>query len=214
MSYLQTENVRGFGLLQRDSEFSEFEDSEARYDNRPSAWVEPEGDWGKGDVVLVEIPTRAEINDNIVAFWTPDDPAKAGQTRTLKYKLGFGPKTMPDQPSGRAVQTMLGDGNRIGGGNVDGGYRIIVDFKGGKLDPLKAGASVVSKVTGGENVEVLEHFVEYITPSDAWRLSMLVRPAPGEVMDLRAFLGMEGEALTETWTYQLPADADIRAGSS
>lgn len=213
MSYLQTDNVRGFGLLQRDTDFASYEDSEARYDNRPSAWVETEGDWGKGSVVLVEIPTNAEINDNIVAFWKSDKPVKAGDTMTLKYKLGFGPASMPEESAGRAMQTFVGDGNRIGGGSVDGAYRVIVDFNGGKLKDLKPDASVVSKVTGDENTEVLEHFVEYLPTTGSWRLSMLVRPAKGQMMSLRAFLSMGDKPLTETWTYKLPADTDIRAAS-
>ncbi len=35
---------------------------------RPSAWVTPKGEWGKGSVELVEIPTNDETNDNIVAY--------------------------------------------------------------------------------------------------------------------------------------------------
>ena len=48
---------RGFGLIQRERRFSEYEDLNARFDRRPSVWVEPIGDWGRGHVVLVEIPT-------------------------------------------------------------------------------------------------------------------------------------------------------------
>ena len=40
-------------------------------------WVEPIGDWGEGVVELVEIPSDREVNDNIVAFWRPQDPLKA-----------------------------------------------------------------------------------------------------------------------------------------
>jgi glucans biosynthesis protein len=211
MSYLQTDNIRGFGLLQRDTEFADFEDMGARYELRPSAWVETEGDWGKGEVVLVEIPTRSETNDNIVAFWRPEAAVKAGQQLDYEYTVVFGGPTVPDQPSARAVQTFVGDGNRIGGGDAEGAYRIIIDFAGGLLDTLDPGASVVSKVTGGKNVEVIEHFVEYLEPNGRWRLSMLVRPAPSEVLSLRAFLSLDDKPLTETWTYELPADEDIRA---
>ncbi len=64
------ENPQGFGLLQRGREFSRFEDLDDRYDLRPSARITPKGDWGKGKVELVEIPTNDETNDNIVAYWT------------------------------------------------------------------------------------------------------------------------------------------------
>ncbi|MCX5926961.1 MAG: glucan biosynthesis protein, partial [Cyanobium sp. LacPavin_0920_WC12_MAG_63_22] len=71
VSNFSVENPRGFGLLQRGRDFSHYEDLDDRYDKRPSAWIEPKGDWGKGTVDLVEIPTADETNDNIVAFWNP-----------------------------------------------------------------------------------------------------------------------------------------------
>ena len=39
-SFAQTD-PRGFGLMQRDRNFSSYEDLEARYELRPSIWVEP-----------------------------------------------------------------------------------------------------------------------------------------------------------------------------
>ena len=65
-------NPRGFGLMQRKREFSDYADLEANYHKRPGLWVEPNGDWGKGTVTLVEIPADQEIYDNIVAYWRPD----------------------------------------------------------------------------------------------------------------------------------------------
>ena len=74
ISAFQDTNPKGFGLSQRRRDFAHFQDDEARYDKRPTAWVEPVGDWTDGSVVLVEIPTQYEFNDNIVAFWRPDQP--------------------------------------------------------------------------------------------------------------------------------------------
>ncbi len=76
--YFATNNVRGFGLIQRDDSFTQYMDKEARYDTRPSAWIEPVGDWGKGNVVLVQLPTPDETNDNIVAFWQPEQRIEPG----------------------------------------------------------------------------------------------------------------------------------------
>ncbi len=66
-----------FGLWQTPRDFEDFEDSEARYHDRPSAFVEALTDWGRGGVVLVEIPTGDEFMDNIVAFWRPEAPLAA-----------------------------------------------------------------------------------------------------------------------------------------
>ena len=49
---------RGFGLMQRARKFTDYQDLEAQYQKRPSLWIEPIGDWGKGVVELVEIPIR------------------------------------------------------------------------------------------------------------------------------------------------------------
>ena len=48
---------------------------------RPSLRVEPAGDWGEGSVRLIEIPSRLEADDNIVAFWVPAGMA-SGTSRT------------------------------------------------------------------------------------------------------------------------------------
>ncbi len=49
-------NPRGFGLLQRSRSFDAFYDDEGRWELRPTLWIEPIGEWGDGDVRLLEIP--------------------------------------------------------------------------------------------------------------------------------------------------------------
>ncbi len=41
-------NLKGFGLCQRARSFHSFEDLEARYEKRPTLWIEPKGTWGPG----------------------------------------------------------------------------------------------------------------------------------------------------------------------
>ena len=65
-------NPKGFGLMQRDRDFANYQDDGAFYNKRPGIWVEPKGNWGAGAVQLVEIPTEDETHDNIVAYWRPD----------------------------------------------------------------------------------------------------------------------------------------------
>ena len=55
----------------------------------PRVWVEPQGDWGEGSVMLVELPTNDEIHDNIVAFWNPAAAAAPGSSYDLHYKLSW-----------------------------------------------------------------------------------------------------------------------------
>ncbi len=209
MDYFHTENVRGFGLIQRDPNFSHYQDLGARYEQRPSAWVEPQGDWGKGHVVLVQLPTPDETNDNIVAFWRPSAPVKPNEAMTYSYRVQFGGPGIAKETMGKAMNTFIGDGDRIGGGDVPGSYRIIVDFAGGPMDKLSRRAAVVGSVTPLEGTELVEQFVEYNEPQKVWRLSILAKPAADRPLSLRAFLSEGERALTETWTYRLPPDNDI-----
>ncbi|RBW49746.1 glucan biosynthesis protein G [Marinobacter sp. F3R11] len=212
LSYHHVQRLGGFGLIQRDRQFHDFQDSEARYDRRPSMWVKPTGagedGWGEGEVVLVEIPSGAESNDNIVAFFKPDQAVKSGTSRNLEYSVIFGEPDITGQASGRAVRTFVGKGS--GSGDSGEALRLIVDFKGGELAGLRPDAAVVSQVSGGKGVEIIEHFVEYIEASDVWRLSILANPAPDQPLELRGFLSKENKPVTETWTYLLGPSTDIR----
>ncbi|PCM45635.1 glucan biosynthesis protein G [Marinobacter sp. ANT_B65] len=215
LSYHHVQRLDGFGLIQRDREFDDFQDGEARYDRRPSMWVKPSGavddGWDKGEVVLVEIPSSAESNDNIVAFFKPDQPATDGASRKLEYSVMFGEPDITGQPSARAVRTFVGKGN--GPDEQGEALRMVVDFKGGELAGLRPDAAVVSQVSGGEGVEVVEHFVEYIEARDVWRLSILAVPSPEQSLNLRGFLTKDDKQVTETWTYLLGPSTDLRGNS-
>lgn len=209
MDYFSTQDVQGFGLLQRDTQFAEYHDLGARYDLRPSTWVTPEGKWGPGRIVLVQLPTREETNDNIVAFWSPQSPATPGVPYHIGYTLSFGGPEVVDTGMGRVINTFVGDGSIIGGGHRPGAYRVVVDFTGGGLDSLKPDAAVEGVVTGLDGTEILEYYVEHNPPLRGWRLSLLAMPKDGRSLTLRGFLRTGDRTLTETWNYRLPPDNDI-----
>ena len=209
MDFFSTQKIQGFGLLQRDGKFSNYEDLGARYDIRPSAWVEAQGEWEQGKVVLVQLPTSDETNDNMVAFWTPKAPVTPDTPLALAYHVSFGQSDIPQNPMGTVVNTFIGDGNRIGGGKTPNAYRIIVDFTGGPLSKLSSNSPINGQVTALEGGEILEHFVEYHEPIKGWRLSILAKPLPQKPLHLRAFLNNEATTLTETWTYRLPVNNTI-----
>ena len=106
-SFVDT-NPRGFGLLQRERAFAQYQDSSARLEARPSLWVEPQGDWGDGEVRLVEIPTQSETNDNIVAFWVSRWPAKQGSRLEYSYRLSALTDEAALSPLARIVATRSG----------------------------------------------------------------------------------------------------------
>ena len=98
---ISTRRPKGFGLIQRDRVFDHYLDG-VGYDRRPSTWVEPLGDWGKGMVQLVEIPTDDEIHDNIAAYWLTDRPTTRGRRVQLSLPpaLGEGSALLPRRPAG------------------------------------------------------------------------------------------------------------------
>src|SRR3546814_11393084 len=70
------DNPRGFGLSQRDRNFDHYLDG-VRYHLRPSAWVEPLGDWGRGVVQHVERSEERRVGKEGVRTgrcrWARDD---------------------------------------------------------------------------------------------------------------------------------------------
>ena len=79
VSAFMDRDPRGFGLLQRDRNFSDYQDLDLAYELRPSYWIEPRDDWGEGRVELLELPTGDETNDNIVVAWAPKAAARGRQ---------------------------------------------------------------------------------------------------------------------------------------
>ncbi len=201
-------NPKGFGLLNRDKRFESYQDAQALYHSRPSAWVRIKDRWGSGRIVLVQIPTKNETNDNIVAFWTPSVQIKEGGRLALNYELSFGEDLLTGQKLARSMNTFVGLGNIVGGGSVKGAYRFVVDFSGPSIDKLAPDAAVLAVVSAQQG-EILEQYVEYIKASKVWRLSFLARPEKDEPLLLRAFLKKGESPLTETWTYHLPVNNGI-----
>ena len=192
------EHPRGFALVQRDRDFSHYQDNEARYERRPSYRIEPLGDWGKGGVELVEIPSDEEIHDNIVAFWVPDAPVQPQKPMAFSYLLSSYTGTTQWPPGGKVIATHF---SRVVSGTsvVQGMRRVVVDFAGGDLDSL-AGSQPIQAQASASGGEIDDVSVERLGANGAWRVSMRMKSSDKPV-DLRCYLTLYGEALTETWTY-------------
>lgn len=206
LDYFAAGRVRGFGLLQRDTSFRDYQDPVAHYQRRPSLWVTPHGTWGRGHVVLVEIPTSDATNENILAFWLPATPVRAGRRLTFDYTLAMGGPDVATEPMAHAARTF------VGRGDAKGAYRFAVDFAGGPLAALPADTAVRGVVTGQDGTRVIAQSVAYVPELRQWRLSILARSADGKALALRAFLKRGGNTLTETWSYALPVHNSIGGG--
>lgn len=197
MSGFADDNPRGFGLIQRDRDFENYLDDGVWYDRRPSAWVTPLGDWGRGAVRLLEIPTGDETFDNIVAFWEPETLPEPGQEAVFAWRIDW-VATDPDHGMGRAVATRTGEGGIPGQPGPEGSVKYVVDFEGGPLADLSREAAVEAHVE--TTVGKLESVTAYqIVGTNRWRMIFDLEDAQGQAADLRAFLSLDGAPLTETW---------------
>ncbi|HWP65792.1 MAG TPA: glucan biosynthesis protein G [Candidatus Limnocylindria bacterium] len=192
----QTKTPRGFGLVQRDRDFANYQDIETRSELRPSAWVEPRGDWGEGRVELVEIPTADEKLDNIVAYWVPARPPAPGGSLAYAYTLTWYMNDPGRPPGGRALAT------RRDRGTVDtprDGYRYVIDFDSPALQALAADDPPRAVVTAGNGARLHDEHVYKNPVTGGWRLAFRVTPKDAEPVELRAYLEHDGDVLTETW---------------
>lgn len=197
-----TQTLRGFGLMQRDRAFADYQDLEARFELRPSVWVTPKGDWGAGRVELVQIPTPDDTNDNIVAYWVRDAAPLAGQSLDVAYSLSWQMLEPTEPPTSHAVQTRRGRG---AGANGDNSVRMVVDFEGPALDKLPPDAPLFAGLTISEGGELLERQVYHNDATGGWRLSFRFRRVDDQKpVEMRAFLKHEDEIVSETWSYILP----------
>jgi periplasmic glucans biosynthesis protein len=193
VSSFQDSNPRGFGLLQRERDFDRYQDSAANLQARPSLWIEPVGDWGDGEVRLVEIPTQSETNDNIVAFWVSRWPARKGESKEYAYRLSALTDEASLSPAGRVIATRAGTVPY-----APKQRRFVVEFAGGDLASLEPEQPVTSNVSLA-NAKLMRTYVEAMSGKRSWRLFIDFEPEGKKPVDLRAVLQLRGATLTETW---------------
>jgi periplasmic glucans biosynthesis protein len=198
---------RGFGLLQRDRHFDHYQDDGAFYDRRPSLWVEPKSDWGKGSIHLVEIPTLDETADNIVAFWNPADTPQPGQELLFGYRLHWGAR-LPARPAlAQVVATRTGLGGIVGQKRQYFSWRFVVDFAGGQLPMLGKDVTVEPVITASRGeIEIVS--ARPLHAVQGYRAMFDLKPTDDSPtpVDLRLYLRANGQPLTETWLYQWTPD--------
>jgi glucans biosynthesis protein len=201
-----TTNPRGFGLMQRDRAPASYEDPEAQYERRPSAWVEPIGSWGAGRVELVQIPTPDETNDNIVAYWVPQNAPTPGKAFDFAYRLRW--QSAGTMPAGKGwtVQTRRGRGFAR---KPDGDLNFVVDFDGPALRSLAPSVDVEPVIWVDANAEVRERNLFKSPVSGMWRMTVrFKRNDAAKPVELRAYLKQEQSILTETWSYIVPPETE------
>jgi glucans biosynthesis protein len=191
-------NPRGFGLAQRTRSFAGYQDLEAGYERRPSAWVEPRDAWGAGAVELTEIPAEEEIHDNIVAYWKPAQPLAASKAHNFSYRLSW-PDDVPRGWAGAFVHATY-SGLINGPQRKTGATQFAVDFKGLPKSVsteqlptarLEASAGAVSSAVIEPNPDI-----------DGVRVSFSLDPKGATSSELRLVLQSNDIAISDTWLYR------------
>lgn len=191
VSVFQDKVPKGFGLFQRHRKFTDFEDMEAHYEARPSAWVEPIGSWGPGHVELVEIPTNSEIHDNIVAFWQPSEPLMANRAYSFKYKISWGTLFDVENQGGRILSTATG--KALGSDTV---RDLVIDYSSADLPENLVVDAIASS---GRIVGTVQKF---IPQTGNYRVVVKFEPGKEDFSELRVSLSSKGKAWGETWLYR------------
>lgn len=191
-------NPRGFGLLQRDRRFESYLDPENQWQRRPSLWIEPIGQWGDGQVNLLEIPSNSPINKNIGCYWRPAAVLKANSEARYVYRQ-FWCWTPPDRPQ-LAIVTRTRQG-KAGNGAPATRRRFLVQFSGAHLFPGGRDQAMEAKASAANGK--VENVAVYKSPEDkAVRVVFDVSAAGSAVVELRLQLESAGQVISETWLYR------------
>jgi glucans biosynthesis protein len=192
-------NPRGFGLIQRARDFASYQDLEARYERRPSAWIEPHGEWGPGAVRLFEIPSEEEIHDNIVAYWKPSHVLVAGRPHTFRYELSWPNDSPRPIPLAHVEATRAGLIN--GPLRKDGIHQFVIDFKGYEgANELPTAHLTASAGSVGSPVVQANPF------SNGLRVSFSLDPKGAASSELKLVLMAKEKPVSEVWLYRWTKD--------
>lgn len=193
VSWFGMENPRGFGLVMRERNFSAFQDHDARFETRPTLWIEPIGEWKGGAVQLFEIPSNDEIHDNIIAMWRPKEPMAAGSEHFFAYRQHWC-WSPPEKPQLYTVA-----GTRIGRGQQRR-RRFIVDFASETAPQIKTEEMQVAfwaSNNGAQNIRLVP-----AGDNRPLRVSFELDTGSETQIEMRLALMNGTTPVSETWLYR------------
>jgi periplasmic glucans biosynthesis protein len=185
---------RFFGLVQRERNLVSYQDFEASYEKRPSAWIEPGSDWPGGSVDLIELPASEETEDNIVSFWNVKRDMVKGDSLTFNYTIHWS-LAEPEQHTAKVIATRTGLLPR----NILGRF-FVVDFSRNDLFPDDINKMDIELQTSAGSVK--NQRLEHNPLTHGIRLSFELLPGQNTQADLRARILYKDNPLTETWLYR------------
>ncbi|GFD70042.1 glucan biosynthesis protein G [Alteromonas sp. KUL106] len=200
---LSDASPKGFGMLQRDGEWDNYLDAEANYHIRPGLWVTPQSGFEQGRLEVVEIPTKSEIHDNIVAFWTPEKPFKSGESLYFAYEL----KTVEQNPFvselASVVRTRQGKavlpGDEFKNESLNTTRQFSVDFSAPSAISFDNASTKL--VVHGTNGTISKQRLYPVADGQEWRATFFVKPKEKQTVDMRAYIEQDGKRVSEVWNY-------------
>jgi periplasmic glucans biosynthesis protein len=192
------DNPRGFGLLQRDRRFEDFLDAENKWQRRPSLWIEPIGQWGTGEVTLIELPAFSQNNKNIALYWRPKPGLAAGSQTHYAYRQ-YWCWTPPNRSTGAMVS--LSRVGRTPSSPPGARRRFLVQFTGGELGDREKLREIEPKVWASAG-KVLTVRGLRLTGQRSYQVLFDLDPGTRPLVELRLVLELNGEPLSETWLYR------------
>ena len=194
---------QGFGLLQRDRDFSHYQDIDLAYQLRPSYWITPKTKLGEGHIELFEMPTTDESNDNVVASWVGKDKPPVGKPLEYAYSITSALDFNGLFTRAKTLNTFQTAARALGSNepNSPSTRRFMIDFNEGDLAYYKDDPSLVKVTASTTAGRIVRAYAEYNPFIDGVRATFDVDVPAGQTAELRAFLHDGPNVLTETWTF-------------
>jgi glucans biosynthesis protein len=191
--------LRGFGLLQRDRDFRNYKDLEAHYERRPSAWIEPNGKWAPGEIVLYTFGTDTEATDNVIAYWKPDIEVGATGPIDFSYTISL-PTKDPEHDLAKVMET------RVGQRTMDSeATTLIIEFSRPKSIAIDEIEGLSIGFDHGEAELIEKPVIQYNAPEDQIRVFAHFKTPRGDTSSspyrMSAQLLRQGHQMSERWNY-------------
>ena len=179
-----------YGLLQRDRDFTHYQDLDVAYQDQPDVLLEPEQGFDAGRLELLELPVEDPLNQNVLAYVVPERNVKAGDSLQLRYRLSWGTDLAP-AGTGQVLATRIRP-------DVDATRTAVYQIDFGPLGDDGAAPRPLVKVEGGKleasDLQAL---------GDGWRLMLTLRRGGGRPLTVQAALRGETGVRSETWVYSV-----------
>jgi glucans biosynthesis protein len=189
-------NPRGFGMLQRNRNFDAYDDDVSHWELRPSLWIEPIGDWGDGELQLLEIPNDSEANDNVIALWRPKGGIAEGGSASFAYRQ-FWCWTPPARPDlATAITSRMG--------KLEKRLRFVIEFVGDAFADAKRAAEATATIEASPG-QIVSLKLFPSSERKSVRVDFDIDPGSSTYSELRVVLIAANKPASETWLYRWTA---------